>query len=225
MPSDPPLRRHDLVRVDPAAWRAWLRDRPAEAAELLLADPLLAKWADRGWPFVARRPAPGEAPELVPLGLPLPPSHGKRRLALLLQPSAVLSRSPPPLLRGTSAPAAWRPTLERVAVLCDCHGVTPRLFGSLAWAALTGLDYLSASSDLDLLVPLPGDGSIAALTQGLAEVELDAPMRLDGEVIRDDGAAVHWRELHGGADALLVKTLHGVALRDRSWFLDADRRP
>ena len=44
-------------------------------------------------------------------------------------------------------------------------------------------------------------------------------MRLDGELIRDDGAAVNWRELHTGAREILVKTLGGVALLDASHFL------
>jgi len=40
-------------------------------------------------------------------------------------------------------------------------------------------------------------------------------MRLDGELVRDDGAGVNWRELHSGARELLVKTTDGVALLDR----------
>ena len=39
-------------------------------------------------------------------------------------------------------------------------------------------------------------------------------MRLDGELVRDDGAAVNWREFHAGAREILVKTVGGVALLD-----------
>ena len=41
-------------------------------------------------------------------------------------------------------------------------------------------------------------------------------MRLDGELIRRDGAAINWRELRTGTGEILVKTLGGVALLDRS---------
>jgi hypothetical protein len=44
-------------------------------------------------------------------------------------------------------------------------------------------------------------------------------MRLDGELVRDDGAGVNWRELHTGARELLIKTTDGVALLDANLFL------
>ena len=43
-------------------------------------------------------------------------------------------------------------------------------------------------------------------------------MRLDGELIRDDGAAVNWREFHAGAREILVKTIGGVAMLSASQF-------
>ena len=54
-----------------------------------------------------------------------------------------------------------------------------------------------------------------ASTADLAAIEAAAPMRLDGELVRDDGAAVNWREFHAGAREILVKTIDGVALLDR----------
>ncbi len=68
-------RRHDLIFVSPVAWRSLLKTRDDLAGE-----PLVIEWVDRGWPLVARRTLPGEADGL-PLGLPLPPFAGKRRLA------------------------------------------------------------------------------------------------------------------------------------------------
>ena len=93
-----------------------------------------------------------------------------------------------------------------------------RIFGSLAWRALTGLDYLTAGSDLDLLFPLPRESDLVRLTTDLAAIEATAPMRLDGELLRDDGASVNWRELHASAREVLVKTIRGVALLDANHF-------
>ena len=44
-------------------------------------------------------------------------------------------------------------------------------------------------------------------------------MRLDGELVRDDGASVNWRELHTGEREVLVKTTDGVTLLDANHFL------
>jgi hypothetical protein len=41
---------------------------------------LVAGWARSGWPAMVRRPAPGDAPDAIPAGLPLPPEHGELRL-------------------------------------------------------------------------------------------------------------------------------------------------
>ena len=212
---DRPPRRHDLIFVSPAAWRRLLETRDDLATE-----PLVAGWADRGWPLVARRVMAGEGDGL-PLGLPLPPFAGKRRIAVLIRGDDVLSVKPAPGLETAIdvAPDAWRRTLEAVFASAIRYSVSPRVFGSLAWRLLTGLDYLSQGSDLDLLLPLDRGTDIARLTASLAAIESTAPMRLDGELMRDDGAGVNWRELHAGAREVLVKTSRGVALCPADDFL------
>ncbi len=89
---------------------------------------------------------------MIPLGLPLPPSHGKRRIAVALAPGELITHAPPPLLAdaATAAPASWRQTIDLLVRLL----LETRTFGSLAWQHLTGLPYLSDGSDLDLLWPL-----------------------------------------------------------------------
>ena len=213
-PAERPVRRHDLVFVSLSGWRSLLATRGD-----LAADPLVARWVDKGWPLIGRRAMPGEPPG-VPLGLPLPPFAGKRRLAFLMRPDDIVSTARRLRLRvPVGAPRAWRLALERIGGAGLAHSVEARVFGSLAWRALTGLDYVTDRSDLDLLLHVHRDTDLDRLTAELAGIEADAPMRLDGELVRDDGAAVNWREFHAGAREVLVKTIGGVALLDRRAIL------
>ncbi|VTZ48279.1 Phosphoribosyl-dephospho-CoA transferase [Methylocella tundrae] len=208
--------RHALLRVEAQAYALMLAERPD------LTDPLLKDWVLADRPLIARRRAPCDARDLVPAGVPLPPAHGKKRIALQLAPGAILSLEPPPLLADCAAfaPAGWRPAIEAILHFCNGVGVEPRVFGALAWSALTGLDYLSPSSDLDLLFAVAPDADVAALLEGLARIDAGAPMRLDGEILRlDVGFAGNWRELAAGAEEILVKTIKDVALWPRRAFL------
>ncbi|HWL69694.1 MAG TPA: malonate decarboxylase holo-[acyl-carrier-protein] synthase [Geminicoccus sp.] len=209
------MNRHDLAYVSPAAWRTLLRTH-AELAE----DPTVASWADRDWPLVRRRANPGEW-QGVPLGLPLPPSAGKKRLAFLVPAEDIVAVVPSPsmVFASRAAPPSWRPTLLRLGQFAAQQGAEARVFGSLAWQAITGLDYLTGRSDLDFTLHVHRNTQLRPLADELARMEADAPMRLDGELIRGDGCAVNWRELHGGACELLVKTVAGVTLLDTGQFL------
>lgn len=202
--------RHDLVAADPTAWAALLANRPD-----LDGVPHVARWTENGRPLIVRRFMPGEERRLVPLGLPLPPADGKRRIGLAL-PADALTPVPAPGLAAAAphAPTPWRPTLDALLALAAKHTLAPRPFGALLWQAATGLTYLGATSDLDLLWPCPGPVPRTLLT-GLARIDATAPMRLDGEILLPDGGGVQWRELHeapkGGS--VLVKFLDRVALR------------
>lgn len=207
--------RHDLVFVSSAGWRTMLATRGD-----LAADPLIARWSGQGWPTIRRRAMPAEASG-VALGLPLPPSAGKKRLAFLLQTDDIVTVARPPLLDATcgSAPSAWWPTLDRLGELAFRHSVQARVFGSLAWQTLTGLSYLTGRSDLDLLLDVRRDTDLDRLAADVAAIEARAPMRLDGELMREDGAAVNWREFHDGTSEVLIKRLDGAALLDRNLFM------
>ena len=207
--------RHDLVFVNPKSWRALLAIRRD-----LAADPLVASWADKGWPVIRRRAMPSETMG-VALGLPLPPSAGKKRLSFLMHPQDIMSIARPPLLSTAtnSAARAWWPTLDRLDALALRYSVEARVFGSLAWRMLTGLDYLTDRSDLDLLLDVRRETDLDRLAADVGAIEADAPMRLDGELKRDDGAAVSWREFNAGAREVLVKSIDGVALLDRDLFI------
>lgn len=202
------FRRHDLVRAEGQAFADLIGTRPD-----LDGAPLVADWAARGRPLIVRRYAPGESRALVPLGLPLPPAAGKRRIGLALPPSALTPLPAPTLAQArATAPEPWRPTIDALLALAAAHGLVPRPFGSLLWQALTGLAYLAPASDLDLLWP------VAALPQGflsgLARIAAGAPMRIDGEVILSDGAGIQWRELHEARGPVLAKHRDRLEMRD-----------
>jgi len=211
-------RRHELLSVAPSLWRSELASRPAVAAA-----PFLAAWAENGWPVIVRRLLAGDHPDRVPVGVPLPPAAGKMRIALTVPEQAVLARSSPPSLVAVShaAAPAWGSTIRELVALGPRYGVSPAAFGSLFWRYRTGLPYLSAHSDLDVLWPIPADCEIGALVAGIAVAERGAPMRIDGEVVLPDGEAVNWRELHAalnqdGPRQVLAKSIGGVRLLDVS---------
>jgi phosphoribosyl-dephospho-CoA transferase len=215
MHGERPPGRHDLVFVSPEGWRAMLDTR-----DDLAADSLLARWPKMRWPTIRRRALPSEATGLA-LGLPLPPSAGKKRVSLVVDIDHVASVARPPSLRQARAyaPRNWWPTLDRLDGLALRHAVEVRVFGSLAWQSLTGLDYVTGHSDLDVLFEFRRETDIDRFVADVAAIETDAPMRLDGELMGADGAAVNWREFHSGTSELLVKSLARVVLLGRHQFM------
>ncbi|ONQ12919.1 malonate decarboxylase holo-[acyl-carrier-protein] synthase, partial [Burkholderia cenocepacia] len=156
---------------------------------------------------------------------PLPPSAGKRRIVLNAAADALATIGPLPTLTDVlaAAPAAWHAPLHELAALGARCGVQGRVFGSLAWQALTGEPYLGASSDLDIVFPLPDSASLAPLLDGLAAIDARAPMRIDGELLRADGAGVNWRELHARLPEVAVKTAIAVELMRADAFTGGPR--
>lgn len=213
--SDPLLQRHRLVHVSSAAWNALLASRSDLANE-----PLLPGWVARGWPLIVRRPAPGDS-DGMPLGLPLPPSAGKRRIAIQMAADDMVATTPLPTLAECvdTAPAAWRASLRQLATHAGAYGVEARVFGSLAWQRLTGLTYLSPGSDLDIVWTLPDRNRISWFLSDLADIDSHAPVRIDGELLRADGAGVNWRELHSGVPELILKRAADVILCRRESFI------
>jgi len=186
----------------------------------LATDALVARWSKMRWPTIRCRALPGEANGIA-VGLPLPPSAGKRRISLLVDSDHVTSVARPPLLRQARAyaPRNWWPTLDRLDALARRHAVDARVFGSLAWQSLTGLDYVTTGSDLDVLFEFRNETDVDCFVVDVAAIEADAPMRLDGELIDAGGAAVNWREFHGGASELMVKSIERVVLLGRHQFI------
>jgi phosphoribosyl-dephospho-CoA transferase len=207
-----PLMRHELLWITPEAWAEALRPQSGLAGE-----PCVRGWAKRGWPVIVRRRFENESPDHVPVGLPLPPSLGKRRIALSVSWEGVADRKALVPLRCAlpTAPPTWRLSLSRILALGKQVAVEPAVFGSLLWQHLTGLDYLTPTSDLDLLWPVPAGFCLRPLLEGLAAGERPVP-RLDGEIVLPGGVGINWRELRQSVAAaegqVLAKSLDGTRL-------------
>jgi len=214
-PKFAPLDRHTLV---------WVAFDERERMYGMAADETrrhaLRRWFTNDWPLVVRRPDSAARAGGVALGLPLPPSEGKRRLSFAL-PEHAIARWSPPLRVGDAAPRlppAWRKALAALDGQAARCGVTLRVFGSVAWQALTGLEYLRAQSDVDLWWEPTDLNQIDAIAKIIARWEERHGVRADGEIAFPNGHAVAWREWqasHSG-DRVLVKRIDACELTCRS---------
>jgi phosphoribosyl-dephospho-CoA transferase len=205
------VQRQQLVWLTPEGWAQALAAPWDDSLR-----PCLAHWAGHGLPLVVTRQRQG-AEDGIATGLPAPARWHRRRLSLAVAPRHVLfgAEFPPAdaLIRHLpgAASATWRALLASLAAL-DCR---PRVYGGYGWQVLTGLAYVHAQSDIDLLLPVTSAPQADAVVRHLSAVAWVGP-RLDGELLFPDGAAIAWREWaawrHGQATQVLVKRLHGVAL-------------
>ncbi len=202
------MRRHDLAWLTGPGWDSVHRAHPD-----LATSPVARLWAERSWPLIGRRALLGERTG-VALGLPLPPSADRRRIAVLVAPDAIAATSPPPALADAmaAAPAAWHDTLARLVDIARRHGATARVYGSLAFQAITGLGYLTDRSDLDLLIEVAPGTDLGALATALAAAAAGSPMPVDGELVGPSGAAIKWREVLTTDGLLLIRTSDGLSL-------------
>jgi phosphoribosyl-dephospho-CoA transferase len=211
------LRRHDLLRAAPAAWEAMIRCHSG-FADL----PLVAEWAQLDRPVIVRRRMVGDFADNVPAALPLPPCHGKRRLAFSFSSSAAITALPPVLLcdAARTAPKEWQPVVAALIDFGDAIKTRPRVFGALLWEHTTGLPYLTEQSDLDLLWPISDEPTALSLVDRLRRLDAESPVRLDGELELPDGAGVNWRELAQNIEDqngdVLVKTMDVVEVRTKA---------
>jgi len=210
-------KRHDLVWLTRAGWHAAIAAQSAQEA-------VLRHWLDEDWPAVVRRREPdsgsaamagSDAAQDIFAGIALPPDSAgtKPRIALRVSP-AHIERSSAPLTLNAARPALpphWRAgytELQRLSV-----GLDLRVYGSLAWQALTSLRCLTNSSDIDILFrPLTRQ----QLQAGLALLSGSGHgLPLDGEIMFPTGQAVSWKEWTAAGNAqarVLVKTIDSVHL-------------
>ena len=172
----------------------------------------IAAWLAADRPLVvARQPCIETLSDNIAVGLALPPAQGKRCVALVVAAHDIARYTQPLLLADAiaHAPAGWRTALAELDAAAMDISIELRVFGSLAWQALSGLPYVTPQSDIDLLWrPL----SNAQLQHGIALLacwERSSGLRADGEVLFGASSAVSWREwatLQSGDDQrVLVK--------------------
>ncbi|MRW85954.1 malonate decarboxylase holo-[acyl-carrier-protein] synthase [Pseudoduganella sp. FT26W] len=198
-----------LVWLTAAGWHAAIaaaRDEHRTA---------LALWESQDWPVVVRRlEADVEADEIC-LGLPLPPhaeTGHKVRIGLRARVADI---------RKTAPAVALRSAGEHFAALCDEAGALQlRVYGSLAMQTLTGLQYVSPASDVDVLFHPASRDQLAAGVALLARHGERLP--LDGEIVFPGGAAVSWKEWRmamAHPAKVMVKELQSVRLADTASLL------
>lgn len=215
--------RHDLVWLDAEA-AAHALALPGGAAALPDATQRLAAWAAAGRPLVLSRQPRELAPGRTLLGLPLPPSDGKHRIAFDVPTARIARRAPPPPLGAIASllPAQWLTTLQALTSHADIAATAPRAFGSAAMQAITGIACIGEDSDLDLLLrPASRDAALRALDTLAAIDAQHGEPRLDGEMLDRLGRATSWRELLSSAPQVLFKHIDGVGMTRREDFLDA----
>jgi phosphoribosyl-dephospho-CoA transferase len=193
------FRRHTLV---------WLREGASASVVEESGDPaLLHDWIAEERPLIVRRPCLSPDGSEVFLGLALP---GKQRLACRAPRAAVLRRALPPLLSDCALPFdTLGPLMARVPAL--------RVFGSHAWQHLTGLCYVTDSSDIDLLALIDSLEAWEEFCTAMCGLPLPIAPRLDLEVVFRGDASFSWREFHASEGKVLLKS------NSRVWLESKDR--
>ena len=205
--------RHTLV---------WVRPECRAAVAAQIADDAthrqVAAWLAADRPLVVARQTDAALPDILSVGLALPPASGKCRVALRVAGRDIVRHAPPLRLAEVipHAPAGWQPALAELHESAINIAIELRVFGSFSWQSLSGLSYLTPRSDIDLLWH---PRSHAQLQQGialLAQWEQDHGLRADGEVLFGASSAVSWREWRqlesGGDQRVLVKRDHSAEL-------------
>lgn len=209
------FRRHCFVWLDP--------DIPQTLPPVRLGSEVLERWIPDGRPLVVRRPCLGPNGDTVHLGIALPPSLGKQRIAVEVPRSSVQRLLEPPSWEDCGAhvsPSAHRAVRELEAAAAAA-GVTLRTFGSHAWQFLTKLPYVHPDSDLDLILPVDTAAVWDGLRPRLEALSWPSAPRMDLEVIVKGDASFQWREFITQSPRLLFKGNSSVWLGERE---DVDRR-
>ncbi len=222
-----PLRRHQLVWLNGAGWNRVLdntRDTSAHGC--------VAQWAEQRWPLVVTRQASPDRWRQGSLNLGLPASSrwGRMRLSLTVEHDEIAYFGDFP---EASAATKLLPRQERWGwskLFNDLAegGFRPRVYGSYGWQLLTQQDHVRPSSDLDLLLtvstPDEADRCTALLAAGATA---NGGVRLDGELMFRNGAALPWREWcawrNGQVGSVIVKTTFSAELtHGEFWVSDQE---
>jgi phosphoribosyl-dephospho-CoA transferase len=176
----------------------------------------LRNWVGRGRPVIIRRPCLAEDEESVYVGLSLPPDPVKRRLAFRLPVSSLAEVVEPPL--WTECAESFSESFEMVRPILSVTGAVQlplQTFGSYAWQRYTELSYVTALSDIDLIVPVNRCEDWRKFRQLMSEIH-KTEQRVDLEIILNGNASFHWREFEAPGTQLLFKGNRSVWMGNKS---------
>jgi len=214
--------RHGLV---------WVRPESLVAVAAQVSDAELraqvAAWLAADRPLVIARQLCGAMhSDNISAGLTLPPAQGKRRIGLIVTRQDIARHTPPLRLAAAirHAPDEWQTALAELDIRAKEIEIELRVFGSLAWQALSGLSYMTEKSDIDLLWQPRSHMQLQQGIKLLTSCEQSSGLRTDGEVLFGGSSAVSWREWAtlkpGGDQRVLVKRLFGAELVDSRELLE-----
>lgn len=204
--------RHNRVWLSTSGWQG------ACAAASKAHLPELERWAANDWPLVVRRSESVLSADSIGLGLALPPDAQtglKTRIPLTVYLNEIAQHEPPLAFSAVASavPSAWQDAYTDLTHELVVAQLQLRVYGSLALQAITGLPYLTATSDIDVLFYPRTD---AQLQQGLHLLATYAQgLPLDGEIIFPSGRAVAWKEWAAAAKSshkVMVKSMTNLTL-------------
>ncbi|MCP3966729.1 MAG: malonate decarboxylase holo-[acyl-carrier-protein] synthase [Lentisphaerae bacterium] len=201
------IKRHQLVYLTPEI----LRDK-SSCVDNIEHIPILEEWFSAGHPAIIRRPCFKN--DNVYLGVPLPPSMGKLRIAFTVPNKHIKATVLPPFLKECmcSMPECMQDELSNLLA----SNLPVRVIGSAAWQALTGLEYMSSSSDVDLLIEVKSKMELDATDKALANWHQDVLHKYDIEIQLTDGSGFLWKEYQQKSKTILVKQNSKAVLLERS---------
>lgn len=183
--------RHNRVWLSSSGWqRACAAASPAHLSAL-------QRWAANDWPLIVRRSESALPMDSIGLGLALPPDAQtgvKTRIPLTVFLNEITLHEPPLAFSAvaSSMPSAWQAAYVDLIHELDAAQLGLRVYGSLALQAITGLPYLTATSDIDVLF---SPRTHVQLRQGLQLLQTySQQLPLDGEIVFPSGRAVAWKE-------------------------------
>jgi phosphoribosyl-dephospho-CoA transferase len=206
--------RHDLVWLSDRGWQRARDTAPVNCHDTI------EMWRQADWPAIVRRADADLLPDQLSIGIAMPPrpiDGCKTRIGLCVPRSDVRKVYPPLSIAqiNEATPESWRPFLTALDREACGQGLAIRVYGSVALQALTQQPYLTATSDVDVLLrPMTG----TQLHRGLDLLNSYASsLPLDGEIVFPNGQAVAWKELSDALRAkngprVLVKDMHRVYL-------------
>lgn len=215
--------RHDLIWLSNQGWQRALNAVPEHDRHAV------EMWRQADWPAIVRRADADLLPNQLSIGIALPPNPvdgAKTRVGLRVEQADIKKLLPPlPVARVVDAvPEHWRVLLKALERDASSSGLAVNVYGSVALQALTGQAYVTAVSDIDLLIrPV----NCEQLTRSLDLLNRYADsLPLDGEIVFPEGQAVAWKELSGALRAandsrVLVKGTYNVSLARPSALLAA----